>query len=74
MQRGVCLSENPSFLIPGVMAEEKKDFDGKWLAIGVAIGVAIGAAMGNISLGICIGLGLGTAIALNEKKKKDKEE
>ena len=71
MQRGVCLSENPSFLIPGVMAEEKKDFDGKWLAIGVAIG----AAMGNISLGICIGLGLGTAVALNEKnKKKDKEE
>ena len=56
------------------MAEQKKDFDGKWLAIGVAIGVAIGAAMGNISLGICIGLGLGTAIALNEKKIKDKEE
>ena len=56
------------------MAEEKRDFDGKWLAIGVAIGVAIGAAMGNISLGICIGLGLGAAFALNEKKKKDKEE
>ena len=66
---------NPSFLISRVMAEEKKDFDGKWLAIGVAIGVAIGAAMGNISLGICIGLGLGAAVALNEKnKKKDKEE
>ena len=56
------------------MAEEKKDFDGKWLAIGVAIGVAIGAAMGNIPMGICIGAGLGTAVALNEKKKKDKEE
>ena len=75
MQRGVCLSENPSFLIPGVMAEEKKDFEGKWLAIGVAIGVAIGSAMGNISLGICIGAGLGTAAALYEgKKNKDKEE
>ena len=65
---------NSSFLILEVMTEDKKEFDGKWLAIGVAIGVAIGAAMGNISLGICIGLGLGTAIALNEKKKKDKEE
>ena len=57
------------------MAEEKKEFEGKWLAIGVAIGVAIGSAMGNISLGICIGAGLGTAAALYEgKKKKDKEE
>ena len=56
------------------MAEEKKDFDGKWIAIGVGIGVAIGAAIGNIPLGLCIGVGLGGAIALNEKKKKDKEE
>ena len=57
------------------MAQEKKDFQGKWLAIGVAIGVALGSVMGNIPLGICIGAGLGTAVALNEgKKKKDKEE
>ena len=56
------------------MAEEKKDFDGKWIAIGVGIGVAIGAAIGNIPLGLCIGVGLGGAIALNEKQKKDKEE
>ncbi len=57
------------------MAQEKKDFEGKWLAIGVAIGVAIGSAMGNISLGICIGAGLGGAITLAEQKKnKNKEE
>jgi hypothetical protein len=57
------------------MAEAKKEFEGKWLPVGIAIGVAIGAAMGNISLGICIGLGLGSAAALYEgKKKKDKEE
>ena len=75
MQRGVCLSENPSFLIPGVMAEEKKDFEGKWLAIGTAIGVAIGAAIGNIPLGLCIGVGLGGAVTLAEQKKnKNKEE
>jgi uncharacterized protein (DUF2062 family) len=55
------------------MAEKKKDFDGKWLAIGVAIGVAIGASMGNIPLGMCIGAGLGTAIALNENKKKEEK-
>ena len=57
------------------MAQEKKDFEGKWLAIGVAIGVAIGSAMGNIPLGLCIGVGLGGAITLAEQKKnKNKEE
>ena len=56
------------------MAEEKKDFDGKWIAIGAGIGVAIGAAIGNIPLGLCIGVGLGGAITLAEQKKKDKEE
>ena len=75
MQRGVSPRENPSFLILGVMAEEKKDFDGKWVAIGAGIGVAIGAAIGNIPLGLCIGVGLGGAITLAEQKKnKDKKE
>ena len=56
------------------MTEEKKDFDGKWLAIGVAIGVAIGAAMGNIPMGLCIGVGLGGAVTLAEKKKNKEEK
>ena len=73
-ERVVSPRENPSFSISRVMAEEKKDFQGKWLAVGIAIGMLIGMLMGNIPLGICIGAGLGTAAALNEKKKKDKEE
>ena len=57
------------------MAEEKMDFQGKWVAIGTAIGVAIGAAIGNIPLGLCIGVGLGGAVTLAEQKKnKNKEE
>ena len=57
------------------MAEEKKDFDGKWVAIGAGIGVAIGVAIGNIPLGLCIGVGLGGAVTLAEQKKsKNKEE
>ena len=56
------------------MAEEKKDFQGKWLAVGIAIGMLIGMLMDNIPLGICIGAGLGTAVALNEKKKNKEEK
>ena len=62
-------------MISRVMAEEKKDFQGKWVAIGAAIGVAIGAAIGNIPMGLCIGVGFGGAITLAEQKKnKNKEE
>ena len=71
---GLSLKESPFFLISGVMAE-KKDFDGKWLAIGVASGVALGAALSNIPLGLCIGVGIGGfATLVEQKKNKNKEE
>ena len=57
------------------MAEGKKDFDGKWIAIGLAIGVTVGAAIGNISLGVCLGTGIGGAVTFFEQKKnRDKKE
>ena len=57
------------------MAEEKKNFDGKWIAIGVAIGAAIGMLIDNFSLGVCLGTGIGGAVTFFEQKKnRDKEE
>ena len=56
------------------MAEEKKDFQGKWVAIGTAIGVALGAALSNIPLGLCIGVGIGGFATLVEQKKNENKE
>ena len=56
------------------MAEEKKDFDGKWLSVGIAIGLLIGLLIGNIPVGICSGLTFGGLYSYYEKNKKDKEE
>ena len=44
------------------MAEGKRDFDGKWIAIGLAIGATIGILIDNFSLGVCLGTGIGGAV------------